>query len=103
MKRYPRNPSSFDRFPHSTNFSLSYYLLPDVDTANSTLSPTLDDRRPMDYLKLPEVFILLVLLTPLLYAVAHFLWLLNPVVAVGVYLVGVLGLGFLGFLIVDRA
>ena len=101
MKRHPHTPSSFDRLPRSTTFSLSY-LLSDVDSVNPIASP-LDDRRPMDYLKLPEVFILLVLLTPLLYAIAHFLWLLNPVIAVGVYLIGVLGLGFLGFLIVDRA
>jgi hypothetical protein len=101
MKRHLHNPSSFDHLPHSTTFSLSY-LLSDVDSVNH-ISPSLDDRHPMDYLKLPEVFILLVLLTPLLYAIAHFLWLLNPVIAVGVYLIGVLGLGFLGFLIVDRA
>lgn len=57
--------------------------------------------RPMDYLKLPEVFILLLLLTPLLYALTHVLWVLSPLLAILVYLIGVLGMGFIGFRIVD--
>ena len=56
----------------------------------------------MDYLKLPEVFILLLLLTPLLYALTHFLWILSPLLAILVYLVGVLVMGVVGFRIVDR-
>ena len=57
---------------------------------------------PMDYLKLPEIFVLLLLLTPLLYALTHFLWMLSPLLAILVYLVGVLGMGVVGFRIVDR-
>ena len=55
----------------------------------------------MDYLKLPEIFILLLLLTPLLYALTHFLWSLSPLLAIAIYLIGVLGMGILGFRIVD--
>lgn len=57
----------------------------------------------MEYLKLPEVFIILLLLTPLLYAIAHFLWQMQPLLAVAIYMVGVLALGFIGFRIVDEA
>ncbi|MEM9770613.1 MAG: hypothetical protein AAF889_03260 [Cyanobacteria bacterium P01_D01_bin.73] len=55
----------------------------------------------MDYLKLPEIFILLLLLTPLLYALTHFLWVFSPLLAILVYLIGVIGMGFIGFRIVD--
>ncbi|GAB4347844.1 MAG: hypothetical protein MH825_05665 [Cyanobacteria bacterium] len=55
----------------------------------------------MDYLKLPEVFLLLLLLTPLLYALTHFLWALSPLLAIALYLIGVLAMGILGFRIVD--
>jgi hypothetical protein len=57
----------------------------------------------MDYLKLPEIFLSLLLLTPLLYALTHFLWALSPMLAVVGYLVGVVGMGILGFRIVDEA
>lgn len=57
----------------------------------------------MDYLKLPEIFLSLLLLTPLLYALTHFLWEISPILAVMVYLVGVLGMGILGFRIVDES
>lgn len=55
----------------------------------------------MDYLKLPEIFILLLLLTPLLYALTHFIWVLSPLLAIVVYLMGVVAMGFIGFRIVD--
>ena len=55
----------------------------------------------MDYLKLPEAFVLLLLLTPLLYALTHFLWILSPLLAILIYLGGVLGMGIIGFRIVD--
>ncbi|HEY9689262.1 MAG TPA: hypothetical protein V6D46_04660 [Coleofasciculaceae cyanobacterium] len=57
----------------------------------------------MDYLKLPEIFLALLLLTPLLYALTHFLWEISPILAVMVYFVGVLGMGILGFRIVDES
>ncbi|MEM9244352.1 MAG: hypothetical protein AAGA67_01210 [Cyanobacteria bacterium P01_F01_bin.153] len=56
----------------------------------------------MDYLKLPEIFILLLLLTPLLYALTHFLWGLSPLLAILMYLAGVVAMGVIGFRIVDR-
>lgn len=55
----------------------------------------------MDYLKLPEIFLALLLLMPVLYALTHFLWAVNPVLAMLVYMVGVLSMGILGFRIVD--
>lgn len=63
--------------------------------------PTEEPSPPMDYLKLPEIFILLLLLTPLLYALTHFIWVLSPLLAIVVYLMGVVAMGFIGFRIVD--
>ena len=55
----------------------------------------------MDYLRLPEIFILLLLLTPLLYVLTHILWEFSPVLAILIYLCGVGGMGLIGFRIVD--
>ena len=36
----------------------------------------------MDYLRLPEVFLSLLLLTPLFYVLSHFLWGTQPLLAI---------------------